>query len=376
MAEVIANVENVEDVIGKLEWIENKIKFQAFGKCSIKKKTTVGDNKLQTPINATNQLEEQTRRVDKEIVKLKETGQSKANQIFKIAKFASGKGASKANAVRHPISGKLIVSQEEISEVSIEFCQTVLEKNEPNEAYKDMVAMKEEIHKSRMINDLDTGFKADKDVFKTVLEKLKKKNIKRSYDFLLKGSDKYKDTIFSLIRMIIEGEAIPTGFRDRNLHQIWKKKPGTKKEDLNANRYIHCKEWLPRTVEAMTVREMDPKIQKATSIIQIGGKPGHRPQEHIFSVKLIIARNIMQKKIIILVCYDISGFFDKEVLSDVMSELYSIGVDPRAYRLLHGLIESTRVRVRTGCSYSELGKVGDILGQGSGGPLRSAPSTS
>ena len=111
-------------------------------------------------------------------------------------------------------------------------------KNEPNEAYKDMLAMKEEIHKIIMSKDLDKGFKADKEVYETVLEKFKKNN-KRSYDFLLKGSDKYKDTIFSLIKRIIEGEAIPKGFRDTTLHQIWKKKPGTKKEDLNANRYIH-----------------------------------------------------------------------------------------------------------------------------------------
>ena len=32
---------------------------------------------------------------------------------------------------------------------------------------------------------------------------------------------------------------------------------------------------------------------------------------------------------IILVCYDISGFFDKEVLADVVVELHSIGVGPK-----------------------------------------------
>ena len=186
------------------------------------------------PTNAAELLEEQTNRVNKEIDKLKETGLSKVNQVFKIAKLASGKGTSKAHAVKDPISGKLIVSQEEIRKISIEFCQTVLEKNEPNEAYKDMVAMKEEIHKMRMSKDLDKGFKADKEVYETVLEKFKKNN-KRSYDFLLKGSDKYKDTIFSLIKRIIDREAIPRGFRNTTLHQIWKKKPGTKKEDLNAN---------------------------------------------------------------------------------------------------------------------------------------------
>ena len=102
----------------------------------------------------------------------------------------------------------------------------------------------------------------------------------------------------------------------------------TRKEDLEANRYIHCKEWLPRTVE-----EMETAIKEATSRFQIGGVAGHRPQEHIFCVKSVIDKYIQEKKMIILICYDISGFFDKQVLGDLMEELHSIGVDPRAQRL-------------------------------------------
>ena len=73
---------------------------------------------------------------------------------------------------------------------------------------------------------------------------------------------------------------------------------------------------------------------------------------------------------IILVCYDISGFFDKEVLGDVMDELNSIGVNPRAQRLFYKLNKDTKVKVRTGCGDSEWGEVGNILGQGSGGAAK------
>ena len=72
---------------------------------------------------------------------------------------------------------------------------------------------------------------------------------------------------------------------------------------------------------------------------------------------------------IILVCYT-SGFLDKEVLADVVEELHSIGVDPKAERLFYKLNEATRVKVRTGCGDSEWGEVGDILGQGSGGAAK------
>ena len=372
MAKIIADENiDIEEVMEKIGRIENKLKFQAFGKCSNKKKIPLAPKNIKTnQLTSAELLEMQTKRVDREIEKVKETSQGKINQIFKLAKLASGKGAMQAHAVNHPVTGKLIVNQEEIKKVSIEYCQKVLTKNEPDEHYKELSKLKEELHKKRMCEDLDCGFKAEREVFECVLDKFKK-NGKRSYDFLIKASVAYKETIFNLCKRIIEKETIPQVFRNTTLHQIWKRKPGTKKEDLKANRYIHCKEWLPRTVEAIVVKEMDQHIQKATSIFQIGGKAGHRPQEHLFCVKSIIARNvIMKKKLIILVCYDITGFFDKEVLVDAMDELHCIGVDPRAYRLFYGLNESTRVRVRTGCGYSDWGEVGELLGQGSGGAAK------
>ena len=67
---------------------------------------------------------------------------------------------------------------------------------------------------------------------------------------------------------------------------------------------------------------------------------------------------LTHQKLILIICYDVSGFFDKEVLSDALQELYNIDVDPKVCRRFHKLNESTRVRVRTGCGYSDWGEVG------------------
>ena len=141
-------------------------------------------------------------------------------------------------------------------------------------------------------------------------------------------------------------------------------------EDLDANRFIHCKEWLARTVEAMVVKQMEPKIMEATSKFQIGGKPGHRPQEHIFCVKSVISKYLQEKRLIIIACYDIKSFFDKEVLGDLMDEMNTIEIDPRAQRLFYKLSRDTRIRVKTSCGLSEAGEAGDIIGQGSGGAAK------
>ena len=163
-----------------------------------------------------------------------------------------------------------------------------------------MVAkVKKALHNIRMKEKLGQGFFAKKEVFDQILDKFRKNN-KRNYDFILKSSKEFQESIFKLCKRIIEEETIPEKFRDTTLHQVWKKKPGTKKEDLEANRFIHCKEWLPRAVESLVVAEMELNIAEATSIYQIGGVAGHRPQEHLFCLKSLQAKYERDKKLLIL----------------------------------------------------------------------------
>ena len=257
-------------------------------------------SKQAVKLDADDLLTAQIKRVDDELDELKKKGMNKMGQVFKIAKSVRGieKEGVKAHAVKDPTTNKLIVNQEEIKQVSVSYCKKVLTKNEPSEGYENMAKMKEKLHEYRMNNRLEEGFMADKDVFDTVVDKFKRNN-KRNYDFLTKASEEFKDSIFKLSKRIIEKETVPDKFRNTILHQIWKKKPGTKKEDLEANRFIHCKEWLPRTVESIVVADMEQSIKQATSMFQIGGVAGHRPQEHLFSVKSIIGKYEQQRKLLI-----------------------------------------------------------------------------
>ena len=240
-------------------------------------------------VGADDLLDSQVRRVDKELEELKKKGQSKIGQVFQIAKSIRGKEKEcvKAHAIKDPNNGNLIVNQDDIKTVSVKYCKKVLEKNAAHTGYEELASVKVKLHEKRMDNDNRKGFMAEKEVYDNVLYKFKK-NIKRNYDFLIKSSESFKDAIFKLCKRIIEDETVPDKFRDTTLHQIWKKKQGTKKEDLEANKFIHCKEWLPRAVESMVVSEMESDIRNATSKFQIGGVAGHRPQEHLFSIKSLI----------------------------------------------------------------------------------------
>ena len=69
-------------------------------------------------------------------------------------------------------------------------------------------------------------------------------------------------------------ESFPSSFKNTTLHMVFKGKG--RQEDLSCNRFIHCKEWLPRVAESLVVEEglKQPLIEKS-SIYQIGGQPGH-----------------------------------------------------------------------------------------------------
>ena len=362
----------IDEVLKKVEALENKLRFKSFGKYTVKsenkrrEKIEEEQKDLTDEEKAKDLLEKQTKRIDESIKEIEKKGLSKVGRIHEVARQAKGKGkgAGQPTAIIDPNTGKLVVDKEEIKKTTVQYCKQVLTKNDPDNDFKTMAKIKEILHEQRMKARLDEGFFAEKEVFNKVLAKFKKNN-KRNYDFLIKSSEEFKDAVFNLCKRIIDNETVPEKFRDTTLHQIWKRKKGSRKENLASNRYVHCKEYLAKTVEAMVMDEMEPNIVAATSKFQIGGVAGHRPQEHLFSLKSIQGKYEKDRKLLVIYTNDVSQFFDKEVLVDCMNEAYEAHVDPRAYRHFFLLNHRTRIRAKTSCGFSHWEEVGDLLGQGS-----------
>ena len=72
----------------------------------------------------------------------------------------------------------------------------------------------------------------------------------------------------------------------------------------------------------------DTIFQSATKF-QIGGQPKHRIQEHILTMRSMMALYEFLDIPIIIQLYDIQKFFDKENLRDVMDTLHDIWVEPK-----------------------------------------------
>ena len=109
---------------------------------------------------------------------------------------------------------------------------------------------------------------------------------------------------------MFEEEKFPDSFRNTTLHMIYKGGKG-RHEMLTSNCFIHSKSWFPRTAEVLVVEEgLKQPLIDGSSMYQIGGQPGHRAEELVFSLKSIISKYRKVGKSIIIQTSDIAKFFD------------------------------------------------------------------
>ena len=67
---------------------------------------------------------------------------------------------------------------------------------------------------------------------------------------------------------------------------------------------------------------------------------------------------------VIIQSYNISKFFDKEMIEDAILECLIRGADQKAVRLWYKLSAGTNIQFRTGAGMTRFGNVGAIVGQG------------
>ena len=352
---------DAEEVMKKVEKIEDKLKFKAFGKTKPKtdKKQALNKNRTDEEL-----LKEQAKQVEEEILKVKNDRKGKVGRVYAMKKMING-GKNEAQepvAIRDPDSGELVVAADEIKKVTLKYCEGNLkQKDDEKEEEREI---KEKCHKLRMEEKDDKECDIEKEDFNEVIRKFRSKQTK-AYDFILKASDEYREAIFWLCKRFLDREEIPRRMQKTTLQMIWKRKGLP--EIMKNNRFIHMKDYLARLCEAMVVGMMKEKIFESASVFQIGGQPGHSIEEHIYSIKSLIGLMRMQGRGIILTLVDIVAFFDREDILDVMDTLDTMGVDKKAARLWYKMNEATEINVKTAVGLTETVEVGALVGQGSCG---------
>ena len=256
-------------------------------------------------------LRKQSEKIEKEVEKIRSMKQGRCSQVFQMKEVIAGpkKAGQEAAAVKDHKTGKMVVSPTEIKKTCLNYCLDVLKKNEPNELFKDHMKFKEDLI-NEIINDNEGDYKVKDEDYWDLLDRLKAKN-KRSYDFIVKSGQKFKEAILKLVKRVINMEEIPKTFLETVLVQLYKGKGS--QQELSNSRFLHIKDWLPRVCESPAVSGMREDILKAGSIYQLGGKPGMRTQFHLFTVKSLIAMKLEKKEGIVLSIADIRKFLIKKV---------------------------------------------------------------
>ena len=158
-----------------------------------------------------------------------------------------------------------------IKYVTLDHCINTFKNNEPEDDVSKVVELMNKLHQKRMDEvDDDEPMVITKEEFNNTVDKFEKKN-KRSYNFLTRASDSFKNSVYKLCSRFIKNEEFPKRFFETVLHQLWKRK--LPKEELNNHRFLHIKDWLTRCCEAMVVGKMKEGILSAGTKYQIGGSP-------------------------------------------------------------------------------------------------------
>ena len=392
--------EDVTKTVEKIKKAQEKIKYQAFEKIKVSNKskcnpelkklydakniihnnqdkTTARDDEidyLEIMIKE-KLLEAQRITVEKELDEMRDSKKKgRCGAVFKLKSKVTGekKEASEAVVIKDPESGNLIYEPDEIKEASLKYCQNLLKDNVPDEEYSCEVKVKELLHDVRMkeVLENDEHQYFTEEVFNNVLEKLKKKS-KEKYKFILMAGKSMQNVLYRLFRAVWKQEKRPDQWKSTTIMQLYKGKGVL--EDLDNHRNIHMKEAEPKAFETAVFDLSKPKIVGKCSKFQIGGMPGHRPAEHLFCIKSMMSLYEKLDIPLIIQTFDISKYFDSEVLKDAMASLYEAGVKGKLYRLWFELNKETEIRVRTGVGTTQKAVVGETVAQGSiGGGLLSS----
>ena len=266
---------------------------------------------------------------------------------------------------------ELEVSPDKIRKVSLEYVVNLLKNDEPDSDVQDDVELTKMVHVVRQLDRSkdDPEDNLNQDDIDTAFEQMKKKGDK--YKFILKAGNNFKNCLGNLYQKVWTSEEKPQQWRNTTIIQLYKGK-GVK-EDPDMLRNIHTKDEYSKGFDQIIVNKSKAKMIQKCSKFQIGAIQGHRPQEHLFTLKSMMAYHELLNKPLIVQLYDLEKYFDKELLRDAMSSLHAADVRGKLYRLWYLMTCDNQIRVLSSAGMTDMEPTGENVGQGTiGGAILSS----
>ena len=389
--EKIANdkSEDPDKIMKKIDNELDKVRYQAFGKVKEHTKPVINKeldtlHKAKKDIIESNgiYLEDEVKKIDEDIaetllkiqretfekelkdIKELKNAKGKSAAIFKVKGKIVGPKASaqEATILTDPKTGAEVSTPDDIKRVSLQYCKDLLTNREPKEEFIEDVLLKELVHCARMSESIENDIEElSIERFNETFKKLTKRPGSK-YDFIVKGGQALEAALFKLCQVVWRKEVQPDRWCKSTLIQLYKGKG--ERNILDNMRHIHSKDQFPKFFGDLVVSTCKDKMTSNMTKFQIGTKPGHRAQEHLYVLKSVIAMHMQYGNAIVLSMWDVSKFFDRESLADCMNELYKNKIRGKLYRLLFNMNKNTRIRVQTPVGLTEECDTGEGVGQG------------
>ena len=112
------------------------------------------------------------------------------------------------------------------------------------------------------------------------------------------------------------------------------------------------------------MKNMKERLSKGASKYQIGSIPNHCYEEHLVSLKTILAKAEEANEGIMFLSDDLISFFDREGLQDCVDSLKEINVNNKAIRIWYQMNSDTIIKIKTHVGDTKERFVGDCVAQG------------
>ena len=377
---------NDANVIMKIIEKELKvIQFEAFGKVKVKrgrkggkleelmkkKEKLLNDKDTAQIVEVDHEIIEHLRRkeknnYEKEIENLNALKEKKGRSavVFNLKDRIVGnkKDSEEPTAIIDPKTLKKTFTPSKIIKVCADYVQELLAKKEPKEAFKDDIEWKHEVHKVRMSEMIENDVEMTNEMFFSTLDNLKKKGGTK-YNLITKAGKSLKNALLKLYKVVWDQETIPDSWRETTVIQL--KKGNKDPTDLSNKRFIHIKPPIPKLFSQIVTNKLKPIITQTTSPFQIGAIPGHRSEEHLFTLKSVVMLAEDNDSALAAELLDLVKYFDSEWHIDNLDELHKGKVKGKLYRLVYEINKETNVKVRTPVGNSDVRDTKENLAQGS-----------
>ena len=233
---------------------------------------------------------------------------------------------------------------------------------EPNASFREDLAAKSEIHELRCSEICEDDIEVlTLEKFQQTIEFIRMKPGSK-YEFIVNAGNSLHGALFKLCHTVWKNEQIPDKWHKSRLVQVYKGKGD--RTNLDNMRHLHIKDDIPKLFGHLVMSEAKEILTSNMSKFQIGAKPGHRAQEHLYVIKSVILSQTNLGIPVFLTMWDVSKFFDRECLRDCMNEVYRNKVKGKLYRLIFNMNKATRIAVQTPVGLTDEFNTGESVGQG------------